>query len=80
MIEDVDEATEHLLCLFSVRYEKCFPEKRQQMRNDNKLWMTTQILNFGLPVNKNALEHHWWRNLRQLVLCYIDYDQKNNLA
>lgn len=44
MIEDADEATENLLSLLSVQYEKCFPEKRQRMRNDNKPWMTTRIL------------------------------------
>ena len=44
MIEDADEATEHLLSLLSVHYDKYFPEKRQRMSDDNKPWMTTRIL------------------------------------
>ena len=44
MIEDLDEATGNLKSLLSVQYDKCFPEKKERMSDDNKPWMTTRFL------------------------------------
>ena len=45
MNEDADEAAGMFIRLLMYQYERCFPEKRQRMRNDNKPWMTARILN-----------------------------------